>query len=565
MTTSSPWIWNNTVFRQEENCCILGSCILVTILFLYTSKLFSTNKQVIKISSIDKCLIIYLLYLSLITFLHYDNKYDYEPIFFIEAMTLVGGYILVRQLNSTLLVIVSITVIGFIQSIIGISQQFNIVDSMHSWFKVTGTFHNPGPLGGFLAISFVSCWGFIIKTKNKIARFLAIIALCLIWAALILADSRASWISAAIGISILLSKQNIPWLQIRKKTGLAIVGIAITTLTGWFLFLYRPASVFGRFLVARVSLNMILEKLFFGHGIGSFASQYMLFQEKYFASHPNALFTEVAGNVIYPYNELLRIAVEQGIIGIIFFLATAVFISQHSNDHKGTFQPTIHACLITWLIFSFFSYPISVFPLLLLLIILLASLHSASKESYLKKTTIIRLAVILFSLLGIYHSWNVGNYYHQVDGLLKNAIYKAPLSNSDYKQLNEHNKILKDNLLFSRIYFQYILKYDAYSLPFIQIKYPSSDVYNDLGNYYLENDQLDKSKKYFKSACNMVPTRIRPHYGLFQAYLIQGDTLSAYKIAQKSLEMPLKVENSFTISAKSEMRSFVTQKEYDKK
>ena len=51
----------------------------------------------------------------------------------------------------------------------------------------------------------------------------------------------------------------------------------------------------------------------------------------------------------------------------------------------------------------------------------------------------------------------------------------------------------------------------------------------------------------------MIPTRLLPNYRLWQLYIRQGDTVAARRMAQKILEMPLKVENTFTSMAKEEV------------
>jgi hypothetical protein len=55
----------------------------------------------------------------------------------------------------------------------------------------------------------------------------------------------------------------------------------------------------------------------------------------------------------------------------------------------------------------------------------------------------------------------------------------------------------------------------------------------------------------------MVPTRLRPQYKLWRLYLEKGDTVKAVWTARQALHQPLKVENSFTINAKSELNDYL--------
>lgn len=49
----------------------------------------------------------------------------------------------------------------------------------------------------------------------------------------------------------------------------------------------------------------------------SFEKEYMFYQADYFRNHPQFAFLDVADNVTYPYNELLHIAVETGMCGLV--------------------------------------------------------------------------------------------------------------------------------------------------------------------------------------------------------------------------------------------------------
>ncbi len=54
----------------------------------------------------------------------------------------------------------------------------------------------------------------------------------------------------------------------------------------------------------------------------------------------------------------------------------------------------------------------------------------------------------------------------------------------------------------------------------------------------------------------MIPTRLTPHYKLWKLYILQGDTIHAIRKAQYILQQNLKIENSFTLKAKTEIKSF---------
>ena len=78
----------------------------------------------------------------------------------------------------------------------------------------------------------------------------------------------------------------------------------------------------------------------------------------YFRNHPQFAFLDVADNVTYPYNELLHIAVETGMCGLVLFLLVV-------SPFVFSDERTLKAALAAWLIFAMFSYPVNVVPLMM--------------------------------------------------------------------------------------------------------------------------------------------------------------------------------------------------------
>ena len=84
----------------------------------------------------------------------------------------------------------------------------------------------------------------------------------------------------------------------------------------------------------------------------------MFYQADYFRNHPQFAFLDVADNVTYPYNELLHIAVETGMCGLVLFLLVV-------SPFVFSDERTLKAALAAWLIFAMFSYPVNVVPLMM--------------------------------------------------------------------------------------------------------------------------------------------------------------------------------------------------------
>jgi tetratricopeptide (TPR) repeat protein len=84
---------------------------------------------------------------------------------------------------------------------------------------------------------------------------------------------------------------------------------------------------------------------------------------------------------------------------------------------------------------------------------------------------------------------------------------------------------------------------------------PSCEGYCMKGIYYLKTGKPEQAEQAFHTASNMVPTRIRPKYLLWQCYIEKGDTVAAKEIAQKILNCPLKTESIYTLKVKKEVKN----------
>ena len=73
------------------------------------------------------------------------------------------------------------------------------------------------------------------------------------------------------------------------------------------IYYYKKDSADGRLLIWRVSIDMIADAPLVGHGIGTFENKYMYYQAQYFESHPYSKYEKFTDNIVYPYNEFLRI------------------------------------------------------------------------------------------------------------------------------------------------------------------------------------------------------------------------------------------------------------------
>jgi len=122
---------------------------------------------------------------------------------------------------------------------------------------------------------------------------------------------------------------------------------------------------------------------------------------------------------------------------------------------------------------------------------------------------------------------------------------------------------LKHNTTFSGIYASWMagrIEKDggSTSMERMLVLPPSCETWCDIGNTYATRKEFDRAESSYRTASRMIPTRLTPNYLLWKLYVEQGDTLRAVETAHSLLSQPLKVGNTFTIRAKSEVRKWLS-------
>lgn len=248
-----------------------------------------------------------------------------------------------------LLGIIALSGVG--ESVIAILQRFSILESNHSLFSVTGTFANPGSLGGFLAMCLIAGAGLCINRNN--VRLIGLFACLIISVGLLLSDSRAGWLATIGGILFLLgSKVRLSW-----KSGSIITLILLFVCLA--LYFHKKASADGRLLIWHCTMDMIADKPLLGYGSNGWIANYMYYQARFLERNPDSDYAMVADNAAYPYNEFLWIWAEYGIIGLVSVLGLVYWGITYKSNNK--YANTFKAILLCFVVFACFSYPLHLF------------------------------------------------------------------------------------------------------------------------------------------------------------------------------------------------------------
>ena len=436
---------------------------------------------------------------------------------------------------------------GIFEAGLACLQHVHWAESNHPYFEVTGTFGNPAPLGGLLSICLVvSVWLFL-KWRQRNNRW-SVGAVCLVTIgmgyALYLTQSRAAWVAVAAGLLWL-------WLYGRERKQLSAGRSALAKAMGVLLLLAACGSLYflkkdsadGRLLVWRNTVDMIVERPWAGWGNGGWDARYMHYQADYFTRHPDSAYTMLADNVGYPYNEFLYIAADYGLVGLllIFALLYALYTYRDETGHGLLYK----ALLTVFLAFSLFSYPLSVFPLQLLLAALLGSMKSRRlacfsvcvwKFRVVVACLAIGMSAVALASYTVYRTAKAGREWQRLYPYFR---YNAEL-------MNRYAQTCVDEPLETR---REILE-DVIALA------PTCELYMERGDLWRRQGNLAKAEACYRWAAAMIPHRLTPKFKLFELYRDKDDRGRALPMAVAIVNAPVKKEGTKVLRMKAEARRF---------
>jgi len=434
---------------------VIGS---IVILYLSTSR--------IKLKAIDILCLVYFIY-NLLWLLVTSKTKNIETIylFFFLAML----YINIRNISSIyykyiLYSFPFIVISHFIYYICWENPYYFLYEHKGVF---TGFLHNSGLWGEFVAMTLICNIGLIhLNKKSKKTSTLLIFVSFIVSFMLYESDSRASWLSFAIGILTFFSPLIIKHLpkSIIIRTGSLLILICLCTYLISGLYSYKKDSADGRILIWKISLEMVKDKPILGYGFDGFRKNYMNYQAAYLQEKqlPETI-NNLADDNHHAFNEFLRIIIEQGIIGVIIlfiFLTTIGYTIYKYKLYIDTVSRTIISCLTALLFFSFFSYPLSTFHINALIVILLAGLACSSQDTPIWKLQIRSISLIIpYSIIFFISSVYLFSYSKANSDWLNTL--KGVYTNDNI--LEEARKKLSGNPYFLSTYGKYLNKKKRYS------------------------------------------------------------------------------------------------------
>ncbi|MCD8164913.1 MAG: O-antigen ligase family protein [Bacteroides sp.] len=473
---------------------------------------------------------------------------------------------------------------GLVESIWGLSQIYGFTASQHTLFKTTGSFFNPGPYAGYVALTLPPAFYYLLSDYRVLkgsfrCRFLpyyirwGLSALSCTGALLILPStlSRASWFAALAGCAVVgvcylwgrtefsRHKQNL--LTYSKKRlftrALPVLVLGVATVAG--VYYLKKDSADGRALIWKISAGVIKEYPL-GVGIGHFPGVYGDKQAEYFLLKQGSPQQQlVAGNPEYAFNEYMQICIEFGILPFLLFLLFIGSVLYRGIRHK---RYAATGALVSLLVFAAMSYPFSILPFLIAGVFLAALCTSFGKTPAtgrdLLKGGIALFLLLLITQVAIY------NRLPQYDAYKKwkkvKVLYSAGLHKEAAREYEELYPCLEHEISFLFEYAQALSKLEEYSRSNEVLESAvkiSCDpmLYNVMGKNRQALKKYEEAEQSFLKASLIVPNRLYPYYLLARLYDETEDAAKVCEMAEILHFKEPKVPSEAVYEMRREVRS----------
>ena len=417
-----------------------------------------------------------------------------------------------------------LVVLGGSEAILGLRQLYGFATSGHSMYALTGSFFNPGPYSGYLAMILPVCLYQWLVCGRRGGRVVAGGVMLLILCVLPAGMSRSAWLAAGVSCLCVYAwhmdwtdKFRLLWQQQRQRVVMVVVGgFCVLLLAGYLLFVLKPDSARGRLFMWKITCRAIAEKPLTGYGIHNFAAAYGNAQETYFAAGDYEPWEErVAGSPEYAFNEYLQAAVELG-IPLAVCLLVVVVLCLYRGVRKGRYG--ICGPILSLMIFSFSSYPLQL-PVFIVTFggLLVACLSGADRWQWLG------LAVSV----GIIGGFRLKNDL-QVEQACREwmnarVLYNAGAYQSAEKEYGRLYPLLRDRASFLFEYGHGLHKQQQFGKSNRILKEAlqrSCDpmILNVIGKNYQQMGDCLSAEDWFIRSTHRLPGRIYPYYLLAKLY-----------------------------------------------
>jgi len=422
----------------------------------------------------------------------------------------------------------SIVAMGVIESIVAFKQLYGYGFSNNALYKETGSFYNPGPLGGYLAVCIpaaLALWRMAdIKWAGRIAMGALIVMLMVEPSTM----SRSGWIAAASGslyVYICTSDIRDKVMRIGKQRLVifSVVGLIAAVGLAYGIWQIKSNSAFGRLFLWKISCKAIAESPI--EGYENFAEAYGKAQEEYFASGGSEWEKLVAGSPDYAFNEYLNYAIEWGLPAMVAVIALIVVVLTVGHRHR---RHALCGAILSMSVFAFSSYPMHIPSFVVMAILLIMGCLVVEIKSRKVLSVMGRCMTFIVLIAAGIFLWMQQSVYQERQANMRSwDKIKWFYTSKRYKHAAEqYEKIAKDMEWNGRFMFEYghslsnAERYEESNEVLVKAMKHSSDpmILNIIGKNYQGMGRYEEAERCFRRSICRLPERVYPHYLLFLLY-----------------------------------------------
>lgn len=272
------------------------------------------------------------------------------------------------------------------EAVIALEQLYGEKLSNHALYRFTGTFLNPGPFSGFIAMGVPLALHALLDAEKReqemsgegennqpqwmkklrcwVVKIIAYLTLLLCLLLLPAGMSRSAWVAATVGSVAVVMMHRWErckewWLVFRRSCKRQVLTLLLAggcVIAGWGAFNLKRESADGRLFMWKIAALTIAEQPWTGYGSEGFQAAFARRQERYFAAgYGTDKEKYVAGTPEHAFNEYLTTAVKYGVGGLSLMMAIGgmALVCAWRMHAYG-----IAASLLTVAVFACSSYPL---------------------------------------------------------------------------------------------------------------------------------------------------------------------------------------------------------------
>ncbi|OZI07713.1 hypothetical protein BWI93_13185 [Siphonobacter sp. BAB-5385] len=544
---------------------------LPTLLVLaYTYKAFNLRPEnVFHITSTDILAGLFFLYVTLNIYLKSFTAPKISDYYTVIICALLYVILRVYYQNKLLVsrVITFLTLIGFSEAVIAGTQ-------LMQGQILLGSFGNRAVFANVLAAIFpFMAYSLVVARQNKrplyeVGFFAASSGLTYYLIAFHSYSRTAFIATSLVGLLLVLQATGVFSTKLSKRKLTILISslvVGFTLLVAGALFI-KADSTSGRWFILQREFELILHQPFFGIGFKNFDKCYNDHQSTYFANHTNPDAELLSAYVNVNYNEYMDLLLKGGLFGgLLFILLLANLTKRIRSNRKSSLMFILS--LAGLFVLGLFSYPGETMIIVFIFLFSVTGMISAEKtHSFVFRANekVVFIALSIVSLVvsgGLIYRYNAVMRWHLIasskPAQALNAEAIKRLYTSVMPELSDDPLVLKDfarNLYLTKDYpgaISLLNQATAYSSHY--------DLYVLLGECYEKLNSLSEAESAYLKSSLLVPKLFYPRYRLMMLYTNQQDDAQALKLANKIIEMPIKIDSKLVREIKARAWALKTQ------